>query len=117
MKLQNGDMAVVRLSERAFEILESPIRSRVSRGRNQQGMIDARFISKAAPPFVRVLWCAAATRQPDAEFPENRKGARHNGVARISETDRPGNAVFDAAVVDRFDLLAQLAEGSRRHRK
>src|SRR5207249_3695186 len=77
-------------------------------------MVHARLVGEAASPFVRMLRRAASPREPDAEFFEDRQRAWHDGIARIAETDGLRNAVFGAPGIDGFDLLAQLAQCSRR---
>src|ERR1051326_2439377 len=78
-------------------------------------MIYARFVSEAASPIVGMLRRAATPREADAECFQNRQRARYDGVAWISETDGPGNAVLGAARVDSFDLFTQLSQRSLRN--
>src|SRR5688500_14766863 len=107
MKLQHGDTPVPRLVRGALEIVQGPIRARVPRRRDEQRMIDARFVSKAAAPFVRMFGRAAAAGEAKAEFFQNGQRARVNRISRIPETSWPCDAMLRATRVNGFDLFAQ----------
>src|SRR6266498_1852841 len=73
-------------------------------------MICARLESDPTSPFVRVLWSASPPGQANAQPLENRKRARINRIARISETDRSRNPMLGAACVDGLELLGQFVQ-------
>src|SRR5262245_21767623 len=96
MKLQHCDSSCPRLVRCSFEVVERPVRSRVTRAGNQERMVQARLISEAASPVIRVFGRAAAPGEPDAEFFKNRECLRGNGISGISETDGSWNVVLSA---------------------
>ena len=73
MKLEHGNATVPRLSDRSFEVFDRPIRSRISRRRDQQRMIDSGLVGESATPFVGELRSPAASGELNAELLEDRE--------------------------------------------
>src|ERR1044072_8857659 len=71
-------------------------------------MIDARFVSDAAPKSARHLGFSAATRKANAGWLQHRQRARIEAVARPRETNGHRNAMLATTRRDRFELLGQL---------
>src|SRR2546425_13121514 len=111
MKLQHSDSTPARLLRCSFEVVERPIRPRVTRGGNHQRVIRAWFVGESAAPFVRVLRRAAAPGKPNAEILEYGHRLNSDGIARIREADRLRNAELSATSIDSCNLFAQLTDG------
>lgn len=80
---------------------------RVAGRRDQERVIAARLVSKAAALLVRKLGCAAPAGELEAERFQDRQCARIDAVAREGKHRRPWQAELGTAVVDRLDLFLQ----------
>src|SRR5881394_3040374 len=96
MKLQDSYLSLARLAHSAFEIGQGPVGTRVPGRRNQQGMVHTGLEGKPTPAFIRPFRRAAAAGEANAKPLQNRNRVRMDRIARIGETDRAGNAVFEA---------------------
>src|SRR5262245_59474177 len=110
VKLQHRDSPRPRLVRGTFEIVQRPVRPRVARRWNQERMVYARFVGKAASPFVRMLRRTSTPGKVKAKFFENGNRAERDRISRESEADGSRDAMLCAASVDGFDLLAQLSD-------
>src|SRR5687768_4551670 len=94
VKLQNGDAPIFRLRHRAFEIVEGPFWAAVAGRRDQQWMIDAWLIRKAAPLFIRIFGRATTPRETDAEFLQYRERFDRERIARPGKRLRARDATL-----------------------
>src|SRR2546425_1161686 len=80
-------------------------------------MVRTRLKRKPTPAFIRAFRRATAPGEANAQPLQNRKRVQVDRIARIGETGRAGNAVFEALRVNRLELLGQLVQitGSHAH--
>ena len=105
VKLHHRDAPIASLLDRTDEICEFPRRSCVTSGRDQQRVVETRFIGKAVAVFVWMLGGAAASSESNAEFAQACQCLRCRSVAGIGKACRDWYAILFTLLIDGFQLF------------
>ncbi len=63
MKLEDGNLTVLRLANRSFEVIERPPGSSIARRRYQKRVVESRLKREATSLLIREFRSSSATRQ------------------------------------------------------
>ena len=102
VKIQHADLAVPRLLDGPFQIVEAPLWPRVARRRNEQRMIALRVVGRPASAFAAVGKFRVDTppREQESQSLQRPHGLQAVVVARIAKRRGLRDSIFDAPLVD-----------------
>ena len=87
-----------------FEVLQRPFRPRIAGRRDQQRVVETRFVSHAAALVVGDFRCRSATCEAEPVFLQRLQRVRLKRVAWIRKCGRARNVVLCEHLVQQFNL-------------